>query len=65
MEVEFDVLCKRKKMCRPPRNRNTVGVVLIGVGVGLFLAFIMPYRLLITLLGAALIYYGITCFGNR
>lgn len=63
-EVEFDVLCKRKKPCKPPKNRNLIGMILIGIGIGLFLAFILPYQLLITILGIALIYYGISGFKN-
>lgn len=43
--------------CRP-RCRQ-VGIILIAVGIGIFLAYIIPYYLLITMLGCALIGLGI------
>lgn len=45
--------CKCRKPMRP------VGHVLIALGIGLLLAYIIPYYLLIALLGIALICLGI------
>ena len=49
--------CNRRKCCRGPNK--TFGIILISVGTGLFLAYIIPYYLLITMLGLALVFAGV------
>lgn len=44
--------------CRPKGGRQ-LGAILIALGLGIFLANIIPYYLLIALLGVALIALGI------
>ncbi len=41
------------------RNPLPLGTILISLGLGIFLAHIIPYYLLITMLGIALIWMGI------
>ncbi|MEG1442293.1 MAG: hypothetical protein RSB38_07390 [Oscillospiraceae bacterium] len=48
--------CKKRKCKKPMRP---IGHILVALGVGLFLAYIIPYYLLIALLGIALIGVGI------
>ena len=47
-----------KKRCLGGTGK-TFGIILISVGTGLFLAYIIPYYMLITLLGLSLIVAGI------
>ena len=49
---------RRNCGCRPKCGRQ-IGASLISLGLGIFLAHIIPYYLLITLLGVALIALGI------
>ncbi|MBQ4145971.1 MAG: hypothetical protein IJD36_05030 [Clostridia bacterium] len=46
--------CSGWRKCCP-----TIGIVLISMGIGIFLAYILPYQLLITLFAFALIGCGI------
>ncbi len=50
---------KRKCGCRPRRGFCTYGPILIALGIGLMLAYIIPYYLLIILLGIGLIAGGV------
>lgn len=47
--------CGRR--CKPPCR--TGGIILVCLGAGLFLAYIIPYYLLITVLGIGLICAGV------
>ena len=49
---------RRNCGCRPKCTRQ-LGSVLIALGLGIFLAHIIPYYILITLLGVSLIGLGI------
>lgn len=49
----------KKRCCGCKRPRRPIGHILVALGVGLFLAYIIPYYLLIALLGIALIVAGI------
>ena len=50
----------RKKRCGCRQNSGRqIGIILIALGLGIFLAYIIPYYLLITILGVALIVLGI------
>ncbi len=51
----------KKRRCCCHSNLNAVGLFLIAIGVGLFLAYAIPRYLLITLLGLCLIGAGV-CF---
>lgn len=48
-----------KKRCCCKKNRFPFGAVFISAGVGLMLAYIIPYYLLIVMLGVSLISAGI------
>ncbi len=52
----IDMMCKKK--CRGPNK--SVGFFFIAIGLGLFLAYILPYYLLICLLGLGLICAGVS-----
>ena len=43
------------------RQGRIFGIILISVGTGLFLAYIIPYYLLITMLGLVLVCLGVSC----
>ncbi len=49
----------RKRGCGCRRGCKQIGSILIALGLGIFLAHIIPYYLLITMLGIALIALGI------
>ena len=50
----------RWKNCRcKRRNGFPMGAILIALGIGIFIANIIPYYLLIAMLGIALIVFGI------
>lgn len=48
-----------RKRCCGGRRKFPIGAILIALGVGILLAYIIPYYILITLLGIALIAAGI------
>lgn len=48
----------RRCCCRPQRCKG-IGVILISVGAGILLGYIIPYYLLIFLFGCVLIFLGI------
>lgn len=51
---------QKRNRCGPCRPRHSLtGIILIALGAGIFLAYIIPYQLLITMLGGALIIIGI------
>ena len=50
-------MMRRKKCCGPNRS---IGMIFIAIGIGVFLANILPYYLLICLFGLALICAGIS-----
>ncbi|MBQ7096811.1 MAG: hypothetical protein IJN96_01920 [Clostridia bacterium] len=50
---------KRKCCCR--NRTNVPGYFLIALGSGLFLAYVIPRYLLITLLGLVLVASGVCC----
>jgi len=52
-------MIKKKRCCR--NHSNSIAFFLIAIGVGLFLAYVIPRYLLITLLGIGLISTGV-CF---
>lgn len=49
----------RRRGCGCRKGCKQIGSVLISLGLGIFLAHIIPYYLLITMLGIALIALGI------
>ncbi len=54
---------KKQRCCR---NRPSgLGLFLIAIGVGLFLAYAIPRYLLITLLGLGLIGAGVCCISKK
>ncbi len=54
---------RRKCGCR---NRyKPIGTILISLGIGIFLAYIIPYNLLITMLGIGLVVLGIWYLAGR
>lgn len=54
--------CGRK--CAKKQNK-TFGIILISIGTGLFLAYIIPRYFLITLFGLALLCMGIVCLTKK
>ena len=48
-----------RKRCCGGRSKFPIGAILVALGVGILLAYIIPYYILITLLGIALIAAGI------
>ncbi len=48
---------RRKPVCIP----RLIGCMLIALGVGIFIAHIIPYHLLIFLLGFGIMVFGICC----
>lgn len=50
---------KRKNCCQFRFGCRQTGIILISLGAGIFLAYIIPYYLLIAMLGCALIGFGI------
>lgn len=52
--------CSGKGGCRFP-----VGSLLITLGAGILLAYIIPYYILITMLGVALVAAGICCIRKK
>ena len=53
------VMWKRRPCGCKPRGGRQLGSILIALGLGIFLANIIPYYLLIAMLGIALIVLGI------
>lgn len=54
----------RKKCCgkRCVKRENKIfGIILLSLGAGFFIAYIIPRYFLITVLGAALCFLGISC----
>jgi len=49
--------CTNRKCCKG--TNKVFGIILISIGTGLFLAYIIPYYMLITLLGLALVVAGV------
>ena len=49
--------CTNRKCCK--RTNKIFDVILISIGTGLFLAYIIPYYMLITLLGLSLVVAGV------
>lgn len=47
------------RKCCGKRGKFPIGPLLIALGVGILLAYIIPYYILVTLLGLALIITGI------
>ncbi len=45
--------------------RISIGPILITLGAGILLAYIIPYYILITLLGVALVVAGICCIRKK
>lgn len=48
-----------RRCCRKGKGRFPTGPILIAMGIGILLAYIIPYYILITILGIALIAAGI------
>ncbi|MBO5364336.1 MAG: hypothetical protein J6A56_02590 [Clostridia bacterium] len=48
---------RNQRCCR--KGGGTWGIILISLGIGVFLARLLPYYFLIFLFGAALVYLGI------
>ena len=56
--------CCSRKRCIKKENR-IFGIILISLGMGLFLAYIIPRYFLITILGLAFIVMGICCIVKK
>ncbi len=54
-----------KKRCCGGGSRFPSGGLLIALGIGILLAYIIPYHILITMLGVALIVAGIRVIIRR
>lgn len=52
---------KRKPICMP----KMLGCLLVALGLGIFIAHIIPYHLLVTLFGLAITGFGISCLLRR
>ncbi len=53
------------KKCGCKKSFFTYGPVLIALGSGMVLAYIMPYYLLIIIMGIALVICGISCLKKK
>ncbi len=57
--IKMRMFCGNNKKCCKPRPYKTIAQICIALGIGVILAYIIPYYLLISMLGIGLIVCGL------